>query len=231
MLELSDLQELELEIKFPSDLKNDFYKFSSGLSLDKILVNSFPTVSISARKILDKFKEEFPYISLFGNHGIFTLGQDNIEVSVTRHNDRFLLTNADTKKDEDLGKVNLASLGSDINYLIGSILGSLNLSDKALKTEIRLEFSKDNIFKKPFVEKINKETLKKLSIKDVPRISLTVEDSDKTHKNGVVIYDFVRSESEEIKVIEKFEKVFSPLDIPILVEKFIRELNKVLEGW
>ena len=114
---------------------------------------------------------------------------------------------------------------------MGSILGSLSLSDKELSTEISFEFSKKEIFRKPFSSKIEKDEFKDIPIKEVQSISFSIEDKDEKSHGAEVIYYFKRGDIDEITVRKKFKKIFSPLDITGLVERFVENLNTILKGW
>lgn len=230
MLDVNDLREIGIAIKFPSEFKVESTNTLQKLSIDKINVRSFPNINISPRRLVDKLLEDLPYISLMGKGGIFSLDNEGIDVTISPKNDKTYFLDNDNKKKE-FSRSDYERIGSDINYLVGSILGTLNLSDKALSTEVRFEFSKKDIFKKSFSNKIKREEFKGVALKDVQRISFSVEDKEEKTDNTEVIYHFERGDNDEVVVIKKSKKVFSPLDIMETIERFLGNLNGILKRW
>jgi hypothetical protein len=230
MLKIEDLNKISVEINFPSDFKVEATTPFHKLSLDKITVGSFPHISITTRGIVDKLLKDLPYISLMGRNSTFTIDHDGIDVTISpKGGGIFSLDGDDDEK--KFSSRDYEKISGDANYLFGSILGSLNLSDKVLQTTIRLEFSKKGIFKKSFTSKINKNEFKSVNLKDVPQISFSVEDREEKSSKTEVVYEFLREDLDEINVIKKFTKVFSPVDISGTIDKFLGNLNSVLKDW
>ena len=173
--------------------------------------------------------KNFPYISLMGD-GTFTIDHDGIDITISPRGDSIFFLNGNDKKKkftiEDYEKI-----GGDANYLVGSILGALNLSDKELTTIISLEFLKKGVFKKTFTSKVNKNGFKSVHLKEVLQISFSVEDKEEKTDNTEVVYHFESGDTDEITAVKKSTKVFSPLDISGTINKFLRDLNSILMGW
>ena len=229
MLEIDDLNEINVEIKFPGEFKIEATTPFHKLSLDKITVRSFPNISITTRGVMDKLLKDLPYISLMGD-GTFTIDHDGIDITISPKGGGIFFLNDNDKKKKFSSK-DYEKIGGDANYLVGSILGSLNLSDKELSTIIRLEFSKKGVFKKTFTSKVNKNGFKSVHLKEVLQISFSVEDKEEKTDNTEVVYHFESGDTDEITAVKKFTKVFSPVDISGTIDKFLRNLNSILKYW
>lgn len=230
MLKIGDLNEINVEIKFPGEFKIEATTPFHKLSLDKMTVRSFPNISITTRGMLDKLLKDLPYISLMGEGGTFTIDHDGIDITISPKRHGIFFLNGDDKK-KRFSTEDYEKIGGDANYLVGSILGALNLSDKELSTIIRLEFSKKGVFKKTFTSKINKNEFKSVHLKDVIQISFSVEDEEEKTEGTEVFYYFERGDPDEITVVKKFTKVFSPVDITGTINKFLKNLNSILKSW
>ncbi len=230
MLETDDLSRISVEIKFPSEFKIEATTPFHKLSLDKMTVRSFPNISISTRGLVDKLLKDLPYITLMGKGATFTIDHEGMDFTISPKGNGILFLNGDDKEKE-FSRKDYDKISGDANYLVGSILGSLNLSDKELQIVIRLEFSKKGTFKKTFIDKINKNEFKSVHLKDVPQISFSVEDKEEETSNSEVVYHFVRGETDEITAVMKYTKVFSPVDISSTIEKFLGNINSILKDW
>lgn len=229
MLELADIVDISIEVSFPKDFKLDLGKEILKTPLEKIKTDSFSSADITFRRIMNDLFGDIPFVSMRGKFGLFNLSRKSLNVILFPKEGRGRFRTVG-KEGKLISSKELESVSNDSNYLFGSILGTFNLLDRKMLVEISTHFSKEGIFLTNFNDKIKEESLRNHSITEVWGIYFKRRVENKPNSTEMT-YEFEHKEKDEVKVIERKERVFSPFNIPSIIEETLKATNGVLKEW
>lgn len=221
---------MRIEISFPKDLNLDKGDGILNMPIEKIKTNSFGSAQFFFKSFIKDIFFELPIISFHSKHGEIELKARSLNLEISPYGGRGDLVSSKNKNRKLISEKDLDSLNIDSNYLFTSILGSLGLLDKKVKTKIILHFEKLGIFKGSFNDKVHEDFLKQNSADEVFAISF---------KRKIVFnkletelkFEFERNDKDEIRVTEQAEMTFSPFNTSSIIERKLKEINEILEGW
>lgn len=229
MLSFSDLKDWALEIKFPDEITTSIEFPIFKTSLDKLKTTSFPRLNVSFRELVNQLYKETPSLTLTGKNSNLYLMGEKIEV-VIFPNGEGLMFPKPKGEGKRLTEKDLQNLSRDVNFLIGSILGNLKISDKKLKTELSMHFIKKGIFIEHFNVKMNAAFVSELGIEKVRELSFTCKEK-KEDSEIEIMYDFEHNDDDNVKIVQSMERVFVPVSIGDTIDEGISKLNEIINGW
>lgn len=206
------------------------------LPLSNFLTRSFSNLDTSEIKLRDSLTEVLdliPSMEFMGNNGKVTLGSESLKFSLRPLYKKPKKEEKNKARDPwTLGQ--LKDMDRDATFLFSTILGKLNLADKKLKTSILLKFRRKDTFPTTFIEKIDKELVKRTAIQEVRELTFMKKDMI-GEIPAEIEYNFykIKEESDSIGIEIRYEEIFSPISSEKILEQIndkVTEFRKLLEG-
>lgn len=229
MLNFSDIKDWSIKIRFPEEITKPIEYPMFKASLDKLKTTSFPRLNVSFRELVNQLYKESPSITMVGKNSHFYLMGEKIEVVIFPNGER--LISPDPKGGgKKLTENELQNISRDVNFLIGSILGNLNISDRKLKIELSMHFAKKGIFEEYFNAKMDPTFMSSLGIEKVRELSFTCKEKKEDSEMETKYY-FEHDDDDNVKIVQSMERIFAPVSIRDTIDEGISNLNKIIKEW
>ncbi|MFG1414685.1 MAG: hypothetical protein AAE986_00795 [Thermoplasmataceae archaeon] len=223
------MTDMSVEVTFPKEFKMNLGAEILKMPLEKIKTNSFNSAEIPFGRLVNDIFSDIPIASLRGKYGMFQLRRKRLTMVLFLKGG--LVRPSSVKKVQKfISDKELRALNVDANYLYGSVLGTLGLSNQIMKIEINSNFEKKGIFSNNFNNKVKDDFLKKNELDEVWGISFRRRlKGDKLSTEFT--YEFEHKDIDEVRVTESRKTLFSPFDLASIIDETLKDINKKLSEW